>query len=198
MGAATIDPHGRHQAGIDTPPQAFASFAALDLASGVDRAGLAGIMKVWAEDIRRLTAGRPALGDTEPELAVDPARLTITVGFGPVVFDAAGLADRRPAWLRPLPEFAVDRLEDRWSGGDLVLQVCADDPVVVSHATRTLTKNVRSLATVRWVQRGFRHAVGARPDGMTMRNLMGQVDGTVNPAPGSPDVGRQVWNPGEP
>ncbi|MEV4633986.1 Dyp-type peroxidase [Rhodococcus coprophilus] len=198
MGSATVDPHGAHQAGIETPPQAFASFVALDLADGLDRDGLTGIMKVWAEDIRRLAAGRPALGDTEPELAVDPARLTITVGFGPAAFDVAGLPDRRPSWLRPLPAFAVDRLEDRWSGGDLVLQVCADDPVVVSHATRTLTKNVRSLATVRWVQRGFRHAVGARPDGMTMRNLMGQVDGTVNPAPGGPDFDRQVWNQGDP
>ena len=198
MGVATVDPHGPHQAGIDTAPQAFASFAALDLAEGVDRDRLIGVMKVWAEDIRRLAAGQPALGDTEPELAADPARLTVTVGFGPAVFDVAGIPDRRPSWLRPLPPFSVDRLEDRWSGGDLLLQVCADDPVVVSHATRTLTKSVRSLTAVRWVQRGFRHAVGARPDGMTMRNLMGQVDGTVNPAAGGPDFDRQVWNQGDP
>ncbi|WP_241383536.1 Dyp-type peroxidase [Rhodococcus sp. CH91] len=197
-GSQTVAIHGDHQAGIETPAQAFAAFVALDLVDGVDRDGLVGIMKVWAEDSRRLTTGVPALGDTEPELAVDPARLTITVGYGPAVFDAAGLTDRRPTWLKPLPAFSVDRLEDRWSGGDLLLQVCADDPVTVSHAVRTLTKSVRSLATVRWTQRGFRYASGTRPDGSTMRNLMGQVDGTVNPTPQSPDFDRQVWNPGDP
>ncbi|UGQ58318.1 Dyp-type peroxidase [Rhodococcus pyridinivorans] len=198
IGARTVEIHGTHQAGIDTPAQSFASFVALDLAEGVDRDGLVGIMRVWAEDSRRLTTGTPALGDTEPELAVDPARLTVTVGYGPAVFDAAGLTDRRPAWLKPLPAFPIDRLEERWSGGDLLLQVCADDPVTVSHAVRTLTRSVRSVATVRWIQRGFRRAAGTRPDGTTMRNLMGQVDGTVNPAPRSPDFDRQVWNPGDP
>lgn len=198
MGEQTVDFHGPHQAGIATAPQAFASFVALDLQPGADRHTLIGIMRVWAEDARRLTRGEPALGDTEPELAVDPARLTVTVGYGPAVFDAAGLAELRPSWLRPLPAFPIDRLEDRWSGGDLMLQVCSDDPVTVAHAVRTLTKSVRSVASVRWVQRGFRHAVGTRPDGVTMRNLMGQVDGTVNPQPDSVDFDRQVWNPGDP
>ncbi|NCL77086.1 Dyp-type peroxidase [Rhodococcus sp. YH1] len=197
-GGRTVAFHGVHQAGIDTEPQAFAAFVALDLRLGLDRRALVGIMKVWAEDGRRLTEGSPALGDTEPELAHDPARLTVTVGFGPAVFDAAGLAAQRPEWLRPLPAFSIDRLEERWSGGDLLVQVCADDPVTVSHATRTLAKSVRSLATVRWVQRGFRNAAGTKPAGTTMRNLMGQVDGTVNPAAGSTDFDRQVWNPGTP
>ncbi len=198
MGANTVEPHGVHQAGIDTEPQTFATFVALDLRPDVDRVGLIGVMKVWAEDTRRLTQGVPALGDTEPELAVDPARLTITVGYGSAAFDASASAAARPTWLRPLPSFDIDRLEDRWSGGDLLLQVCADDPVTVSHAVRTLTKSVRSRASVRWVQRGFRHAVGTRPDGLTMRNLMGQVDGTVNPQPATPAFDRQVWNAGEP
>ncbi len=198
MGTRTVPFDGDHQAGIDTEPQAFAAFVALDLHPEVDRSALIGVMKVWVADARRLTRGEPALGDTEPELAVDPARLTVTVGYGPAVFDAAGLAAQRPTWLRPLPAFSVDRLEDRWSGGDLLLQVCADDPMVVSHTVRTLIKSVRSRATVRWTQRGFRHAVGTRPDGMTMRNLMGQVDGTVNPDPATPDFARQVWNTGEP
>ncbi|MBC2590289.1 MULTISPECIES: Dyp-type peroxidase [Rhodococcus] len=197
-GGRTVAFHGVHQAGIDTEPQAFAAFVALDLRPGLDRRALVGIMKVWAEDGRRLTEGSPALGDTEPELAHDPARLTVTVGFGPAVFDVAGLAAQRPEWLRPLPAFSIDRLEERWSGGDLLVQVCADDPVTVSHATRTLAKSVRSLATVRWVQRGFRNAAGTKPAGTTMRNLMGQVDGTVNPAAGSTDFDRQVWNPGTP
>ncbi|NLU63684.1 Dyp-type peroxidase [Rhodococcus sp. HNM0563] len=197
-GADTVECHGVHQAGIDTEPQAFAAFVALDLKPDVDRVGLIGVMKVWAEDTRRLTRGVPALGDTEPELAVDPARLTVTVGYGSAVFDAAASVAARPAWLRPLPSFGIDELEDRFSGGDLLLQVCGDDPMTVSHAVRALTKSVRSRASIRWVQRGFRHAAGTRSEGLTMRNLMGQVDGTVNPQPATPDFDRQVWNAGEP
>ncbi len=40
-------------------------------------------MKLWTEDAARLTQGRPALADTEPELAAEPSRLTVTVGWGP-------------------------------------------------------------------------------------------------------------------
>ena len=76
----------------------------------------------------------------------------------------------RPASVKPLPPFSIDRLQSRWCDGHLLLQVCADSLLTVSHACHVLTKNVKSLATVRWVQRGYRHR----------RNLMGQVDGTVN------------------
>ncbi|MBH0123319.1 Dyp-type peroxidase [Rhodococcus sp. CX] len=195
--------HGTHQAGIETEPQAFASFVALDLLPGTDRRALVGVLKVWAQDAYRLTTGTGGLGDTEPELAQDPANLTVTVGFGPGVFGPAVFASAdaekvRPEWLRPLPAFGIDRLEDRWSGGDLMLQVCADDPVTVAHAVRTLTRTVRSQVSVRWVQRGFRHAPGTRPEGASMRNLMGQVDGTVNPAARSTEFQGRVWNPGSP
>lgn len=155
------------------------------------------LLKVWTQDAARLTAGTPALADTEPELAATPARLTVTVGLGPGVFSAADVADRQPSWLRPLPAFPIDRLdENAWGQTDLLLQVCADDPVTVAHAVRALTKNVRSLVTVRWSQRGFRNARRSHPDGTTMRNLMGQVDGTVNPAPATEEFDRLVWDDG--
>ena len=77
-----------------------------------------------------------------------------------------------------------------------MLQICADDPVVVAHATRVLVKNVRDLTTQRWRQLGFRTARSAEPDGMTGRNLMGQVDGTVNPVPGTTDFDQVVWSDG--
>ena len=47
------------------------------------------IIQLLTDDARRLTQGRPALADTEPELAATPARLTITFGFGPGLFTAA-------------------------------------------------------------------------------------------------------------
>ncbi|AQA05235.1 peroxidase [Mycobacterium sp. MS1601] len=188
---------GAHQAGVGTPPQAYAALIALDLRPEyATRAGLTSVMKLWSTDAARLTQGLPALADTEPELASPPARLTVTVGYGPELFTVAGLASHRPPTLMPLPRFSVDRLEARWSGGQLLLQICADSLMAVSHASRVLTKNVRSMTTLRWIQRGFRNPPNSSAPGASMRNLMGQVDGTVNlntPA----QLDSLVWDTGE-
>ena len=199
FGTDTVPFHGVHQAGIETPPQAHGTFVGLNLLPDNGRAplgALRAVLKLWTTDAERLTQGLPALADTEPELALRPANLTVTVGFGPTLFDAVGLSRSRPPSARPLPSFGIDRLESRWSGTDLLLQICADDPVVLAHATRVLLKNVRSLAVERWRQNGFRGARGADRDGVTARNLMGQVDGTANPMPGTPEFSRAVWDDG--
>jgi len=195
--SSAVEPfNGAHQGGVATVPQAYVALIAMDLRPGhADRAGLTSVLKLWSTDAARLTQGVPALADTEPELAAPPARLTVTVGVGPEVFTVAGLAAQRPAALQPLPRFATDRLEPRWSGGHLLLQICADSLLTVSHACRVLTKNVRSMTTVRWMQRGFRNPPGSAVPGASMRNLMGQVDGTVNlttPA----QLDRLVWDDG--
>ncbi|MFR9749963.1 Dyp-type peroxidase [Nocardia sp. 004] len=188
----TVPFYGAHQAGIATAPQAHAAFVAFDLRPDTTRADLIGLLRIWTGDAARLTQGSPALADTEPELAQRPARLTVTVGFGPAVFPLAELEHRRPAWLRPLPPFSIDRLEPSWTGGDLLLQICADEVTTVSHAVRVLCRSVSSLVTVRWVQRGFRNA----EPGKSPRNLMGQVDGTVNLVPDTPEFDRLVWDDG--
>ncbi|NDL59844.1 Dyp-type peroxidase [Phytoactinopolyspora mesophila] len=193
LGRATVPFHGVHQAGIATPAQAFATFIAFDLAPDVDRDALGRWMRLWTGNAERLTQGRPALADTDPELARAPSQLTITVGVGPGFLAAAGREDEAPPWLRPLPEFTIDRLESAWSDGDLVVQICADDPVAISHASRMLTKDARAFAGVRWVQAGFRHASGVTPPGATPRNLMGQLDGTTNAEPGTEEFDHQVW-----
>jgi len=184
FGSQTVPFHGRRQAGIDTPPQAFASFLGFTLAPGTDRDTLGRMLRLLTDDAARLTQGRPALGDTEADLAATPARLTVTVGFGPGLYAAAGLEPPVTA----LPKFPIDRLETRWTGGDLLLQVCADDPTTVAHAQRMLIKDARPFGAVRWVQRGFRRGRGVEADGATHRNLMGQLDGTVNPKPDNPAV----------
>ncbi|AII11207.1 Dyp-type peroxidase [Rhodococcus opacus] len=186
---------GTHQAGIATPAQAHAQFVGLDLRPGARPATLIGIMKVWTDDAARLANGAPALADTEPELAAAPARLTVTIGLGPGAFAAADVVGDQPPWLRPLPAFPIDQLDDGWGQTDVLLQVCADDQMAVAHAVRVLLKNVRSLVTVRWSQHGFRHARRSHTDGTTMRNLMGQVDGTVNPDPAT-DFDELVWDDG--
>ncbi|HUR08922.1 MAG TPA: Dyp-type peroxidase [Nonomuraea sp.] len=176
--AAAVEPfHGIHQAGIATPPQAYAVFVGLDLLPDTGKEAIVRLLQLLTDDARRLTQGRPALADTEPELAVTAARLTITLGFGSGLFAAAKVESPVAA----LPSFTIDKLEKRWSGGDLLVQIRADDSVTVAHALRVIVKDARSFAKVRWVQRGFQSA--------TRRNLMGQVDGTIQPA----DLDRAVW-----
>jgi dye decolorizing peroxidase len=191
VGRAVEPFHGPHQAGVATGVQAVGVFVALDLAPGTDRDALVRLMRLWTTDAERLTQGRPTLADTQPELATAPARLTMTVGYGPGVFDAAGLADQRPAWLAPLPPFGIDRLEDRWSGGDLLLHLAGDDPMAVAHAQRMALRSAAAFAGVRWVQSGFVRGAGVAASGTTPRNLMGQVDGTANPPP--EDFDGVVW-----
>lgn len=182
---------GAHQAGVITAPQAHAVHTAFDLAADADAAALRRLMRILTDDAVRLTAGKGALADTEPELALSPAGLTVTFGFGPAFVERA--AGHPPGWLRPLPAFSIDRLQEEWSHGDLLISVAADDPLTVAHASRMLAKDTRHFATRRWTQSGFRRARGTEPAHTTMRNLFGQIDGTVNAAPATDDFAELVW-----
>ena len=198
VGTSSEPFHGPHQAGVTTAPQSHAAFVAFDIVPGATRTEVQGVLRAWSQDASRLTQGRGGLADLEPELAADPARLTVTVGLGPGFFDATRMPEKKPSWLEQLPAFPeIDQLDGRWSEGDLLLQICADDPVVVSHAARILASGVRGVARQRWVQRGFRKAVGTDPAGRTQRNLFGQIDGTVNPTPeGDMDFDQILYSDG--
>ncbi|SDZ64821.1 dye decolorizing peroxidase [Asanoa ishikariensis] len=193
LGTQTVPFYGAHQAGVDTPAQAHAAFLSFDLRPGVDRAALGRMMRLLTDDAARLTQGRPALADTEPELAAMPARLTVTFGFGPKLFAAAGLDSHRPTSLAPLPAFPIDKLQPQWTGGDLLIQICADEPLTVTHTQRMLIKDTRAFGSIRWTQRGFRRSRGMEDDGVTQRNVMGQLDGTRNPKLGTPVFDGAVW-----
>ena len=189
--------HGNHQAGIATPPQAHAAFLSLSLKSGIGLERFASVQKLLSQDAERLTQGEPPLGDTEPELAKLANRLTITFGFGYELFDKLAIADRRPGDFTKLPKFELDRLDEKWNGGDVLLQICADDATTVAHALRMCVKDSRSIAKVRWVMRGFRQAPPVIEAGATPRNTMGQLDGTANPAPGGEAFAETVWRDGD-
>ncbi|MBD0020536.1 Dyp-type peroxidase [Gordonia pseudamarae] len=181
FGSETVDFHGDHQAGVTTTPPAHVTYVGVDLVPGANASVLGGILGIWTDDAARLTQGRPSLSDAEPELARLPARLTVTVGIGERVFTVADKEKLRPTWLRPLPAFGIDKLDPKWGQTDLLVAICSDDPMTVAHTVRVMVNAVRTRIRVRWVQRGFRESRGAQADGATMRNLMGQVDGTVQP-----------------
>jgi len=185
--------YGAHQSGIELDIQAVTNMVAFDIKESMTKADMLRWMRLLTDDIARLTAGEPVLADPAPELAIGAARFTAYVGFGPSLFSKLGLESQLPEGFADLPAFGVDQLEDRYSGGDVLIHIAADDPVVLAHGTRGLVRDSMPFASVRWVQPGFAHSPGMIPAGLTHRNLMGQVDGTANPELGSSDFDSVVW-----
>ena len=184
---------GPHQSGIELDIQAVTNMVTLDIKDSVTKEDMLRWMRLLTDDISRLTRGEPVLADPAPGLAIGAARFTAYVGFGPSLFAKLGLDSQLPEGFAELPAFSVDQLEDRYSGGDVLIHIAADDPVVLAHGTRGLVRDSMPFASVRWVQPGFAHSPGMIPAGLTHRNLMGQVDGTANPELGSEDFNSVVW-----
>jgi deferrochelatase/peroxidase EfeB len=101
--------YGAHQAGIATPAQDRLAFAAFDVTS-TDVDDVKSTLGAWAAAASRMATGLPVGSvedqpqsppvDTGEALGLPPAALTITVGFGPSLFDDRfGLAKRQPAAL---------------------------------------------------------------------------------------------------
>ncbi len=135
------------------------------------------------------------LHDTGIALDAGPSSLTVTFGFGRTFFDRTGLAARRPSALAPLPPFSADELDARRSGGDLWVQIGADDALVAFHALRALQREADGTARVRWQMNGFNRSPGATASPRTARNLMGQIDGTNNPKEADEDFRQRVFVP---
>ncbi|MGW1497100.1 iron uptake transporter deferrochelatase/peroxidase subunit [Streptomyces mirabilis] len=206
---AAVAFHGAHQAGIATPVQDRLHFASFDVKTD-DRAEFVQMLKDWTAAARRMTAGH-AVGegaygglaeappdDTGEALGLKPSRLTLTIGFGPSLFEKYGekfgLTGQRPEALVDLPPFPGDNLEKTRSDGDLCVQACADDPQVAVHAIRNLARIGFGKVAVRWSQLGFGKTSSTTPDAQTPRNLMGFKDGTRNIAGTEPDrLKKFVW-----
>ncbi|MGW7541172.1 iron uptake transporter deferrochelatase/peroxidase subunit [Streptomyces sp. NPDC054770] len=202
---AAVPFHGAHQAGIATPVQDRLHFAAFDVKTD-DRAEFVQLLKDWTAAARRMTAGK-AVGegaygglaeappdDTGEALGLKPSRLTLTIGFGPSLFEKFGLDGQRPAALVELPAFPGDNLDSSRTGGDLCVQACADDPQVAVHAIRNLARIGFGKVAIRWSQLGFGKTSSTTPDAQTPRNLMGFKDGTRNIAGTETDrLKKFVW-----
>lgn len=196
--AVPIPFEGAHQAGTVTPAQDRLHFVVLDMSSE-KREDLISLLKDWTSAARKLTQGND-IGDfgavsgdplappedTGEALGLPPSQLTLTVGFGPSLFEDAegkprfGLAGKKPELLAELPAFSGDRLDPAISGGDLVIQACANDPQVAVHAVRNLVRIAFGRASVRYSQMGFGRTSSTSSAQVTARNMLGYKDGTAN------------------
>ncbi len=208
----TVDFRGAHQAGIVTPAQDRMHFAAFDAVT-TDRAALLDLLTAWTRASERMVAGAEAApggfvgggpyaapADTGEAYDLDPAQLTITIGYGPSLFDDRfGLAPRRPVALEPLPGFVGDDLDPARSGGDLAIQACANDPQVAVHAIRNLARIGVGVVAVRWSQLGFGRTSSTTRSQTTPRNMFGFKDGTANvKAEDTAALDEHVWvQPGD-
>jgi deferrochelatase/peroxidase EfeB len=203
-GGGQVPFDGVNQAGIVTPAQDRLAFAAFDLTTA-DRDDLVALLQTWTAAARAMTGGQPVGDvagngmappvDTGEALGLPPARLTITFGVGPSLFDGRfGLVARRPGALADLPAFPGDLLDADLSNGDLCIQACSDDPQVSFHAVRNLARLGRGVVTVRWFQLGFGRTSSTSSAQVTPRNLMGFKDGTNNIVAEDADAVNQfVW-----
>lgn len=196
-GTSEVRPfYGPHQTAVYSPPTAHARFMTFDLLDGVDQGAIRRMLRIISEDAAALTAGKAPIADPEPELSVVPANLMISLGFGQELVRRAAGEAAVPRWLKPLPAFGIDKLQERYTGGDLLVVVQSDDPITISHTARTILRQTVSFLSLRWVQDGFRRAHGSEPEGTTMRNLFGQVDGTKGPHPLDDSFSQFVWGEG--
>ncbi|MFD9734112.1 iron uptake transporter deferrochelatase/peroxidase subunit [Umezawaea sp. NPDC059074] len=205
--ASAVPFHGEHQAGITTAAQDRMHFVAFDVKT-TKREELVALLKEWTEAAVRMTNGQEAAEggavggsleappeDTGEALDLPASALTITIGFGPSLFDGRfGLADQRPPALIDLPHFPADDLDPKRSGGDLCVQACANDPQVAVHAIRNLARIGFGRVSVRWSQLGFGRTSSTTQAQATPRNMFGFKDGTRNVKAEEADTLRDhVW-----
>lgn len=200
--SAIVPFYGRHQAGITTTPPTCLALAAFDLATS-SKAAIGLLLRNWTDAAARMSEGElasaahPGLASPPPDtgeaMGAGPQHLTVTIGFGPNLFEKLGMPHRRPAGLQPIPAMPGDQLDPNYSDGDIVVQACADGELVATHAIRQLIRMSAPLLTPRWLQTGFGIAARAPQVAKTPRNLFGFKDGTGNPTPDSAALRRALW-----
>ncbi|GAA1953574.1 Dyp-type peroxidase [Microbacterium deminutum] len=166
----TVAAAGDHQAGISRPavPQrhclvSVGTLTSVDLQSSLHALGIA---------IARLTNPDDPVQDITPD---GPGNLTITVGLGSAMLartSQPGVAD-----AVALPVFrGDDKLPSARRGGDILLSVNADDPMILEPIQAELTAAIDGF-TPKWSELGFR---GRAADGVA-RNPLGYLDGIIRP-----------------
>jgi deferrochelatase/peroxidase EfeB len=198
-GQEEISFYGKHQAGITTAMQKNIYFVVLDLHTK-DKEEIIQLFKDWTDYSEKLVNGdlvkkdgSNALlppSDTGETVGLNPYRLTLTFGVSAIFLTKLGLEKKRPKLFRDLPAFPKEQLREQYTGGDIVIQACADDEQVAFHAVRNLIRKGRNKVTMKWSQSGFA-AIGDRME--TPRNLFGFKDGTANVTT-EKDFDKVVWS----
>lgn len=194
--------YGEHQQGITTPAQDFMYLASFQLETS-SKSEIKTLFKKWTEAAATLSEGKE-IGDSEvlssppadtgEAIGLQPMKLTFTFGVGPSFFDKLAIQSKRPSQFKDLPHFPGDDLRDEWNGGDIAVQVCANDQQVAFHGLRNLIRIGRGIVSLKWMQHGFQRSQGSDPSKSTPRNLMGFKDGTANPNPTDKDeMNKHVW-----
>ncbi|MEU9338051.1 Dyp-type peroxidase [Streptomyces sp. NPDC048290] len=180
---------GRHQAGVLLPQRAQPHLLAL--VADLDATAEPGpLLAELGETVRALTAG------SDPRLlGLPPGDLTVTIGVGPRLVRTAGAALPGAA---DLPGFTRERIDSRARGGDLLLQICAGDPLLVPIVAVALLDQAGDRLGERWRQFGRRGTeVPVAGERSAPRNLLGFVDGIVGPHT-SAEQERDLWLAGPP
>jgi deferrochelatase/peroxidase EfeB len=182
--------YDEHQAGIVTPAQDRLAFASMNVLDGTSRSDLRVLLRDWTVAAERMTRGALVGDDTnldDPPLDTGEAigspvgGLTITIGYGPSLFDGRfGLAARKPALLADLPALPNENLDPEYVGGDVCIQACSDDPLVAFHAVRNLARLGLGAVDYNWMELGFGKTSSTSTAQATPRNLLGFKDGTRN------------------
>lgn len=202
---------GEHQSGIVTPAQQQMIMVAFDMVA-TRRKDLVRLLEDWTLAAERMQAGEPvndpkARDDVPPDdtgeaLGLQPGSLTITFGFGATLFehpekgDRFGIAARKPESLRVgFPRMAAEKLDESRCHGDLVVQICGEDPMVVLHAMHQLKRIAFGTASVRWMQLGYGRTSSTSTAQETPRNLFGFKDGTRNikAEDSEEELARHLW-----
>ena len=196
---------GSHQPGIieDMPRHTY--FVAFDVVTD-DRNQLIELLKKWtqaADEVMRAPARFDPKADrkqphpiTGASVGLGVSNLTVNFGFGPSLFskdgvDRFGIENKRPEALIDLPRFAGDQLVPERTGGELCVQVCADDFMIVETTIRRFAKLANGVAEMKWGQPGF---AGGFKKHTTPRNQMGFLDGSINVNPQDPkSMNKFVW-----
>jgi dye decolorizing peroxidase len=189
--------YGAHQPAMAAPAQGQGWLTAFDLKPGATAGQFRALMQQWTQIAATTMAGR-SLPDADDAMAYGrgPAALSVTVGFGASLLTKLGLGHQIPQALTPLPTFLNDALDPAAGDGDLCVLVAANDGLVAIHALRALQRAAAATCTQRWQVSGFADVPGAMPTpASTGRNLMGQLDGTGNPKPGTAAFDTTVYVP---
>ncbi len=181
---------GPHQAGITAIPVPEQGLMAAFTVISDSREQLAQTLADLTDEIRGLMSGRPPeqrgpayppvdsgiLGEEPP-----PDNLSVVLSVGASLFDDRfGLADQRPKELVTMPFLANDRLDPKFSHGDLLLTMEAGHIDTLQFALRQLMRRTRSNLVLHWMIDGYARGAGAVSHTATPRNLLGFKDGTAN------------------